>query len=915
MKKADSKPRLMRWLLLMQEFDIEIKDRSGALNQVADHLSRIAGKEEEIPLNEKFPDEFVFFALTQPPWYAELVNYLAAVVLPIHASRHYIDKLKSDAKYYVWDDPYLWRFCSDKIIRKCVPDTEINGSCEVCQKAGGNITRRNEMPLQNILFCEIFDVWGIDFMGPLPSSSGYSYILLAVDYVSRWVEAKATKSNDARTVSKFLKTNIFCRFGVPKAIISDQGTHFCNQLIAILLSRYGVKHKVSTPYHPQTNGQAEVFNREVKKLLQKLVQPNRKNWSELLDEALWAQRTAYRTPLGMSPFRIVFGKSCHLPVEIEHKAFWAVKRCNLEYNEAGKQRKLQLQELDEIRLEAYENSRLYKEKVKRFHDMNISRKEFGVDGYFGYNQIVVDPKDQEKTAFTCPFGIFAYRKMPFGLCNAPATFQRCMQAIFADLLEKCIEVFMDDFSVFGNSFQRCLANLNIVLKRCVQTNLVLNWEKCHFMVTEGIVLGHKISAKGIEVDKAKVEVIEKLPPPTNVRGIRSFIGHAGFYRRFIKDFSKIAKPLSNLLMKDAPFVMNEECLKAFDILKSKLVLALVIVAPDWDKNFELMCDASDYAIGVVLGQRKERIFHPIYYANKAFYCFLDGYSGYNQIVVDPKDQEKTAFTCPFGIFAYRKMPFGLCNAPATFQRCMQAIFADLLEKCIEVFMDDFSVFGNSFQRCLANLNTVLKRCVQTNLVLNWEKCHFMVTEGIVLGHKISTKGIEVDKAKVEVIEKLPPPTNVKGIRSFLGHAGFYRRFIKDFSKIAKPLSNLLMKDAPFVMNEDCLKAFDILKQKLVSALVIAAPDWNQNFELMCDASDYAIGVVLGQRKEQKFHPIYYASKVLNDAQLNYATTEKEFLAIVYALEKFRPYLIGSKVIVYTDHAAIKYLLTKSDSKP
>ncbi|XP_052730483.1 uncharacterized protein LOC108324578 [Vigna angularis] len=168
------------------------------------------------------------------------------------------------------------------------------------------------------------------------------------------------------------------RFGVPKAIISDQGTHFCNQLIATLLSRYGVKHKVSTPYHPQINGQVEVFNIEVKKLLQKLVQPNRKNWSELLDEALWAQRTAYRTPLGMSPFRIVFGKSCHLLVEIEHKAFWAVKRCNLEYNEAGKQRKLQLQELDEIRLEAYENSRFYKEKVKRFHGMNISRKEFSI---------------------------------------------------------------------------------------------------------------------------------------------------------------------------------------------------------------------------------------------------------------------------------------------------------------------------------------------------------------------------------------------------------------------------------------------------------------------------------------------------------------------------------------------------------
>ncbi|XP_050914840.1 uncharacterized protein LOC127129757, partial [Lathyrus oleraceus] len=171
-----------------------------------------------------------------------------------------------------------------------------------------------------------------------------------------------------------------------------------------------------------------------------------------------------------------------------------------------------------------------------------------------------------------------------------------------------------------------------------------------------------------------------------------------------------------------------------------------------------------------MDQMLERLF------GQQYYCFLDGYSGYNQIAVDPADHEKTAFTCPFGIFAYRKMPFGLCNAPATFQRCVQAIFADLIEKTVEVFMDDFSVFGGSFSLCLDNLETVLERCVKTNLVLNWEKCHFMVTEGIVLGHKVSSRGIEVDRAKVEVIEKLPPPANMKGVRSFLGHAGFYRRF-------------------------------------------------------------------------------------------------------------------------------------------
>ena len=168
-------------------------------------------------------------------------------------------------------------------------------------------------------------------------------------------------------------------------------------------------------------------------------------------------------------------------------------------------------------------------------------------------------------------------------------------------------------------------------------------------------------------------------------------------------------------------------------------------------------------------------------ARHEYYCFLDGYFGYNQIAIALEDQEKTTFTCPYGTFAFRRMPFGLCNAPGTFQRCMMTIFSDMVEKTIEVFMDDFSVLGSSFDNCLENLRSVLVRCEETNLVLNWEKCHFMVQEGIVLGHRISVRGIEVDRAKIEAIEKLPQPSFVKGIRSFLGYAGFYRCFIKDFS--------------------------------------------------------------------------------------------------------------------------------------
>nr|GFA85583.1 putative reverse transcriptase domain-containing protein [Tanacetum cinerariifolium] len=188
-------------------------------------------------------------------------------------------------------------------------------------------------------------------------------------------------------------------------------------------------------------------------------------------------------------------------------------------------------------------------------------------------------------------------------------------------------------------------------------------------------------------------------------------------------------------------------------------------------------------------------------AGNEYYCFLDGFYGYFQIPIDPKNQEKTTFTCPYGTFAYKRMPFGFCNAPGTFQRCMMAIFLDMIEQTME------------------------------------EKSHFMVKEGIVLGHKISKKGIEVDKAKIEVISKLPHPTTVKGIRSFLGHAGFYRRYIKDFSKISRPMTHLLEKNSPFIFSIKCIQAFRTLKEKLTEAPILIAPNWDQPFELMCDASD------------------------------------------------------------------------------
>ncbi|GJW55434.1 reverse transcriptase domain-containing protein [Tanacetum coccineum] len=277
-------------------------------------------------------------------------------------------------------------------------------SCDACQRQG-KISQRDEMPQNAIQVCEIFDVWGIDFMGPFPSSRGNKYILVAVDYLSKWVEAKALPTNDARVVVKFLKS-LFSRFGAPRAIISDRGTHFCNDKFDKVMSKYGVTHRLSTPYHPQTSGQVEVTNRGLKRILERTVGENRASWSDKLDDALWAFRTAYKTPIGCTPYKLVYGKACHLPVELEHKAYWALKHANFDLKTAGDHRKLQLNELSELRDQAYENSLIYKEKTKKLHDSKIKNRIFNVgDQVLLFNSRLKIFSGKLKSRWSGPFTI------------------------------------------------------------------------------------------------------------------------------------------------------------------------------------------------------------------------------------------------------------------------------------------------------------------------------------------------------------------------------------------------------------------------------------------------------------------------------------------------------------------------------
>ncbi|GJW99848.1 reverse transcriptase domain-containing protein [Tanacetum coccineum] len=458
MAKQDAKSRLLRWILLLQEFNLEIRDKKGAENVAADHLSRLEnphknelekqditesfpleslGKVEEVKeinVNDNVLNNVNMLSDNTTPWFADLANYHAGNFVKKGMSSQQKKKFFKDAKHYYWDDPYLFKICADQVIRRCVFGKEANEilmachngptgghhsanytarkvfdtgffwptiykdafnlvkHCDACQRQG-KISQRDEMPQNAIQVCEIFDLWGIDFMGPFPSSRGNKYILVAVDYLSKWVEAKFLKSIDAR-------------FGTPRAIISDRGTHFCNDQFSKVMAKYGVTHRLSTPYHPQTSGQVEVSNRGIKRILERTIGENRASWSDKLDDALWAFRTAYKTPTGCTPYRLVYGKACHLPIELEHKAFWALKQTNLDLNLAGKNRKSQINELNELRDEAYENSLLYKEKTKRLHDSKIKNRVFNVgDQVLLFNSRLKIFSGKLKSRWSGPFTI------------------------------------------------------------------------------------------------------------------------------------------------------------------------------------------------------------------------------------------------------------------------------------------------------------------------------------------------------------------------------------------------------------------------------------------------------------------------------------------------------------------------------
>jgi transposase InsO family protein len=362
------------------------------------------GQDDKEPIEDKMRDDHLYRVLDKDTWMIDIIRTIQKMPLD-HLDRNSQRRIISKSRKYFWDAPYFFKLGNDGVMRRCVTREErleilrkchsaedgghyshfwtqakvwssgfywpemhedtkrYVASCPECQRTG-NISQRNYMPLRYNLQIDLFDVWGIDFMGPFKNSHGFEHILVMVDYVSKWVEAMPCRKASTEESIAMIKSMIFPRFGTPRILISDRGTHFTEKNFKKCLSNLGIEHRVSTAYHPQTNGQAETSNRQLKSILNKTIEKGGKDWSKKLDGALWAYRTAFKTPIGMTHYQFVYGKACHLPVELEHKAYWAIKKMNLDLDAAVVKRRIQISELEEMRLKAYENASIYKERIK-----------------------------------------------------------------------------------------------------------------------------------------------------------------------------------------------------------------------------------------------------------------------------------------------------------------------------------------------------------------------------------------------------------------------------------------------------------------------------------------------------------------------------------------------------------------------
>ena len=760
-------------------------------------------------------------------------------------------------------------------------------TCESCQRVGKPNQVIPKAPLQPIASLgEPFSSIVVDIVGPLPKTkSGYNYLLTMIDRTSRYPEAIPVRTFNAKTVVRELK-NFFSRFGLPKIIQTDNGSNFKSKQFCEEMNNLGIKHITSTPYHPESQGVVERFHQTFKSMLKKYCCDNVTSWDEYTPYLLFAVRSAVNESIGLSPFEIIFGHQVRGPLEVirekleedspseDFLEYLSRTRTGLHQGlEFVKQHLDQTQKTMKINYDRQTQSRSFEVGDEVMVLMPIPGQlkaqyvgPYRISGKVGKLNYVLETPNRRKKQSVCHVNMLKlfHRREP-----TPVS-----------LLNTSDEPSVDLRSEWPMDNSKALSNLPSILGHLPDddidglSGLILKYPEI-FKDTPG-----RTSLIEHEVDVGDSPPIRQPPyrlNPEKAKLVKREVNYMLNYGLITHSKSPWSSPVVLVKKEDG---QPRLC---FDYRKVNSVT----------KHDSFPMPRIEDCI--------DRI------GNAKFITKLDLLKGYWQVALSPRAQEISAFVTSDGLYECKVMPFGMRNSAATFQRLMTLILKDITG--CAVYIDDILIFSSSWDDHLLTLEKVFKAISEAGLVVNLKKCEFAKANVIYLGHEIGLGKVAPKKSNVEAILNFPCPRNAKQVKSFLGLAGYYRRFVRNFSDIVHPLTCLLKKKAKFVWDENCQAAIDKIKSTITSYPILRSPNFDKSFSLATDASDYGIGAVLFQDFDGEPHPIAFYSKKLNSAQRNYSTIEKEALSLIMAYSHFEVYLSSGKgpIQVFTDHNPLTFI--------
>ena len=737
---------------------------------------------------------------------------------------------------------------------------------------------------------EPFSRIAMDMVGPLPRSrSGNKYVLVLCDYATRYPEAIPLKNTDAETVAEELLA-LFSRVGIPNEILTDQGSNFQSQLLKELYRLLRVDAIRTSPYHPQTDGLVERFNQTLKAMLKKTASEEGKDWDKLIPFLLFAYREVPQESTGYSHFELLYGRGVRGPLDVLKQSWELDQHRNQNIVSYILLQREKMEKMQEI---VHSNLEKARRQQKSWYDQNPCERSFNPNDQV----LVLLPTSASKLSaqWQGPYRIVERRGKVNYLVHME-DHRKKRRVFHVNMLRQWhppVSTFQAQ-EVSDSSEEEDIPAWN---------------DSDGGQAKQGIGLSHKQTLELGELLREFESLFTALPGHTTVAEHHVSTGDAGPIRltpyRLPHAFrDHVKQELDEMLAHGV--IEHSRSDWAFPLVPVKKKDSSLRLCVDYRK-LNSLSKVDPYPM-----PRVDDLIDRV--GQSPFITTLDLTKGYWQVPVAEADREKTAFVTPFGLFHFRRMPFGLRGAPATFQRMVDRLL-DGLNDFSSAYIDDIIIFSGTWEDHLQHLRQVLRRIQEAGLTLRRKKCQFGMSDCVYLGHLIGSGRVRPEELKVSAVREFSQPRTKKDVRSFLGLTGYYRRFIPRYATLALPLTDMTKKDEPnkVAWSVECGVAFQALKAALCSQPVLMSPNFQKEFVLQTDALDRGVGAVLSQMDDEgNDRPIAYYSHKLLPRQAKYSTVEKECLAIKLAVQTFHPYLMGQKFRIQTDHRSLEWLNNVKD---